>query len=625
MFSEFYEKLNKEQKESVDIIEGPVMVVAGPGTGKTQILTLRIANILAKTDTKPENILALTFTEAAGANMRKRLTEIIGASTYRVAINTFHGFCNEIIKNYPEEFPRIIGSRQITEIDQIAVLEKIVDEIDLELLRPFGDRFLYVRDILSSINELKREGLSPEEFKQIVEKEKNNFVQIPDLYHEKGAHKGKMKGEYQKLEKQIKKNTELAQIYEAYEEKLTEQKIYDFNDMIMEVLKTLRVNENLLLQLQEEYQYVLVDEHQDTNNAQNKIIELLMNYHKSPNIFVVGDEKQAIFRFQGASLENFLYFKNLYPSAKLINLVENYRSTQTILDSAHNLFSSDLHSNSKYENKKIHTAAFSNSDTENYFIAQDIRLKIDSGILKEEIAVLYRDNKDAFEIARMLEKFAIPHTIESDQNLFNDQNVRKIIVLLRAVNNYGEDQYLIAALHLDFLNIEPLEAYKLIRQAHDEKKGLYDLIPKDLSQKLSNWSRLAKNENLLKVFETVFEESGMLRKMMAKGNVSERFETINAFFDELKGLAESNPKAMLTDLFKYLETIEKHNLNIKKKSRSGQKGRVRLMTVHRAKGLEFDHVYIVKAYQGHFGGRRSLDRLPLLTGIYTHNQLSTLR
>ena len=158
MFSEFYEKLNKEQKESVDIIEGPVMVVAGPGTGKTQILTLRIANILAKTDTKPENILALTFTEAAGANMRKRLTEIIGASTYRVAINTFHGFCNEIIKNYPEEFPRIIGSRQITEIDQIAVLEKIVDEIDLELLRPFGDRFLYVRDILSSINELKREG-----------------------------------------------------------------------------------------------------------------------------------------------------------------------------------------------------------------------------------------------------------------------------------------------------------------------------------------------------------------------------------------------------------------------------------------------------------------------------------
>lgn len=611
-FIELYQKLNREQKEAVDAIEGPVMVVAGPGTGKTQILTLRIANILAKTDTRPEQILALTFTEAAGANMRKRLSEIIGPAAYRVTINTFHGFCNNIIKNYPEEFPRVIGSKQITEIDQVAVLEELVDSLNIEILRPFGDRFLYVRDILSSINEIKREGLSPKEFKKIVEKEKSNFKNIPDLYHEKGAHKGKMRGDYQKLEKQIRKNEELVVVYDAYEEELTEKKIYDFNDMIMEVLKALRVNENLLLQLQEEYQYVLVDEHQDTNNAQNKIIELLMNYHENPNIFVVGDEKQAIFRFQGASLENFLYFKDLYPKAKPVNLVENYRSTQTILDSAHSLLSSSLRANTRLENNKIHLAAFNLTEVENYFLAQDIKLKIDSGAQPEEIAILYRDNKDAFGIAWMLEKFGISYTIESDQNLFHDPDVRKIIILLRAINNYGEDEYLARALHLDFLGIEPLEVYKLIRRSKDEKSDLYDLIPKDLAQKLSHWSRLAKNENLLKVFETVFEESGMLRSMMEKGNITERFDMVSSFFDELKGIVETNPKAMLADLFKYLDTIEKHELFIKKRVKSGRTGKVRLMTVHRSKGLEFDHVYIARVYDGHFGGRRSLDRLPLV-------------
>ncbi len=629
-FNKLYNKLNSEQKEAVDSIEGPVMVVAGPGTGKTQILTLRIANILAKTDTRPESILAITFTESGVASMRKRLTEIIGPQAYRVTLSTFHGFCNDIIKNYPEEFPRIIGSRQIIEIDQIAIIEELIDTLNLEILRPFGDRFLYVRDILSSINELKREGVSPEEFLKIVEKEKNNFKNISDLYHAKGAHKGKMKGEYQKLEKQIKKNTELAQIYAAYEKKLTEKKVYDYNDMIMEALKALRTNENLLLQLQEENQYVLVDEHQDTNNAQNKIIELLMSYHENPNIFIVGDEKQAIFRFQGASLENFLYFKNLYPEARLINLVENYRSTQTILDSAHSLINSNtaLRANVNHPEKKIHLAAFLNSDAENYFLAQDMKLKLALNIDSKpdlpaealakagEIAVLYRDNKDAFGVARILEKFGVPYQVESDQDLFSDSDVRKILILLRAINNYGEGEHLAAVLHLDFLNIPPLEAYKLIRKAYDEKVSLYGLLPNDLAQKLSHWARLAKNENLLKVFETIFEESGLLRAMMEKGNISNRFDAINAFFDELKGLAESNPKAMLVDFFKYLETIEKHNLFIKKRSRGGRIGRVRLMTAHRSKGLEFEHVYIIGAYDGHFGGRRSLDRLPLLPGTY---------
>src|SRR3990172_2985327 len=170
-FKDLYLKINIAQKEAVDFIEGPVMVVAGPGTGKTQVLTLRIANILQKTDTAPENVLAITFTESGVASMRKRLVEIIGAIAYRVAIKTFHGFCNDIIKNYPEEFPRIIGSKQITAIDQIKLIEELIDQLPLEILRPFGDRYLYARNILTDINKLKREGIAEAEFRSIVDRE----------------------------------------------------------------------------------------------------------------------------------------------------------------------------------------------------------------------------------------------------------------------------------------------------------------------------------------------------------------------------------------------------------------------------------------------------------------------
>jgi len=179
-FKKAYKQLNPEQKKAVDATEGPVMVVAGPGTGKTQILTLRIANILANTDAEPENILALTFTEAAAKNMRKRLANLIGSDAYQVSINTFHGFANDIIQNYPEYFPHIIGSVPITEVDQVQIIELILLDNELMLLKPFGDNFYYVRAIIGAISELKREGITPEKFIDIIKRRKE-FCSYPRL------------------------------------------------------------------------------------------------------------------------------------------------------------------------------------------------------------------------------------------------------------------------------------------------------------------------------------------------------------------------------------------------------------------------------------------------------------
>src|SRR3989344_416432 len=288
-FSKHYIRLNTRQKEAVETIEGPVMVVAGPGTGKTEILTLRIANILLKTDVGPEAILALTFTEAGVFAMRQRLAGIIGSPAYEVEINTFHGFCNDVISRYPEEFPHIIGAKNITEIEQVKLLEEVIDKSRLKELKPFGDKFYYLRPGLAAIKELKREGLSPEDLSALAKKEEKSLLEIDDLRHEKGPHKGKIKGVYLKLQKQIAKNTELAVLYANYQQALLKNRFYDYDDMIMEVLQALSSNENLLRILQEQYQYMLLDEHQDTNLAQNKVVELLASFHANPNIFAVGD------------------------------------------------------------------------------------------------------------------------------------------------------------------------------------------------------------------------------------------------------------------------------------------------------------------------------------------------
>lgn len=637
-FVKAYNGLNSAQREAVDTIEGPVMVVAGPGTGKTQILTLRIANIIAKTDTAPENILALTFTEAATGNMRRRLADVIGNPAYRVVINTFHGFCNDIIRRYPEDFPRIIGSRSITEVDQVSIIESIIDQESFLLLKPFGDRFLYVRDIVSAIGDMKREGVSPERFLALIQTEQSEFEEIPDLYHEKGAHTGKMKGDYQKLERKIMKNAELARAYQLYQAKLTQEKQYDFNDMILEVLGALQTNPSLLQMLQEEHQYVLVDEHQDTNNAQNKILELLMNFHPNPNLFVVGDEKQAIFRFQGASLENFYYFKTLYPSARLVTLAENYRSTQSILDNAESLISGKaaLQKRATHSEHPIHTAEFATTSSERYFIAHDIKGKIDKGIAPEEITILYRNNRDAFPIARDLDRVGVPYSIESDQDLFSHGDVQKLLVILRGIAEYGNDIHLAPILHIPQFGIDPLDSYRLLRYANEKKKSVFvvltseDLLTdaglanlsalSDLSAKLTRWVRESHDIDILSFFEKIVRESGLLEQVLSSGDALDRLDAVNALFDEVKKLVELRPAAKLPDFFAYLETVKKHNLFLKRKSGGALGGRVRLMTVHRSKGLEFSHVYIMNVVHGVFGGKVDRDRLPLIDSVYKLTQ-----
>lgn len=629
-FEKIYQSLNPAQKKAVDSVEGPVMVIAGPGTGKTQILTLRIANILLATQVNPDNILALTFTDSAVLSMRKRLSEIIGTLSYRVEITTFHSFCNDVIHAYPEDFPHLIASSSISEIEQIQLLEEIVERSKIEILKPFGDPFYYLKTILGAINDLKKEGISVRDFKTGIDKQISDFAKISDLYHEKGPYKGAMKGKYSQRQRNIQKQEELLSLYEKYQQALQEKKMYDFNDMLIEVILNLAKNKDLLLRIQEVYQYVLVDEHQDTNSAQNRLIELICNFHPNPNLFVVGDEKQAIFRFQGASLENFLYFQNLYPQAILINLQSNYRSTQTILNAAGSLIKKnissgiiekvDLKSSTKYKEEKVKVAALDDFFGEYFFLAEDIQTKITQGISPKEIAVLSRNNRDLLGLVDVFSQKGIQFNIEADLNIFIDPQIKKLLLLLKAIQNYGQDLETIMVLHGDYLKINPLDLYKIIKVANSTRQTVCELISKrenlaeaqiedqdkliKFGHLLSGWKECLENENLETLFAKVLNESGLLDHIIKLPNSLELLDKLTALFEEVKLQTVKNPQFSLGDFLNYLDLLKQHNLLVKRPPKTTLREGVRLMTVHKAKGQEFEYVYIINVFDGHWGNMR---------------------
>jgi DNA helicase-2/ATP-dependent DNA helicase PcrA len=645
MISSHYEdlikRLNPQQLKAVEAIEGAVMVIAGPGTGKTQILTLRIAYILAHTQVNPENILALTFTESAVYEMRKRLVSIIGNAGYRVEINTFHGFCNDIIQKYPEYFENLVSSESITELEQVEMLERIINEQSLEYLKPIGNPLYYVKPALSAINDLKKEGVTVEMFREALIAFENDFNSADDRFYDSGPYKGKMKGIYQESQKNVNKNKELLILYDNYQTELFHKREYDFNDMLLEVIKVLESTPELLLILQEKYQYFLVDEHQDTNAAQNKIVELLSSYFPNPNLFVVGDEKQAIFRFQGASLENFLYFKELYKDAVLINLVHNYRSTQSILNAASSVIANNkvalsenniLQSQGKNTEERIHVMWFHDYFTEYFYIAKKIKEQIEKGVDPCEIAILVRNNRDIEPLADAFEKTRIPYIVEADENILDDLDVSKMILLLKTVSQLGTDLDLIQAMHIDSLGIYPLDIYKLVNHAKEKKISVYQLLQekeildslqlKDLQailhfvSLLEQWKTKSENNSLDDVFVTVLKESKLQEYILNKKNAIDILDKITVLYGQIKMQLAKKHTYNLSDFLQYIDLLKAHQLYIKKSPLIAHKSAVRLMTSHKSKGLEFDYVYIPQAFDGHWGNMRKRSQLFTLPWEY---------
>ncbi len=629
-FDTLYQKLNPAQKRAVDVIDGPVMVIAGPGTGKTQILTLRIANILRQTDIPADAILALTFTNAAALNMRKRLVSIIGAEAYRVSIYTFHSFANHLIDCYSERFGTIAGFGSAGEVEQIDIVRALLASGHYEFIKPIGDPFRHVPDILRAITHLKKEGITPKTFETLLKKDRAAFDARDDLIHKKGAHEGKMKVEGMTLLRMLQKNEELAAVYARYQEELARRKRYDFDDALLLLVGALETDEDFLRELQEEYQYFLVDEHQDTSGAQNRILELLVSFFDRPNLFVVGDEKQAIFRFQGASLANFLYFEKKFRDVERITLTENYRSHQGLLDAAHALITHARESLAAPlfaktgTPAKIHLARLGADEEELLYLAESVQKKITEGVLPHEIAVLYRNNRDAEGVRDYFERLGIPFIVENKHGVLADRDIRALNLILGALADLENDDALAKILFVGFLEIPIPDAYTLINAAKKTNTRLYTLlraptglallkedIVRALGKKILAWKRAAENEPFPSFFERVVRESDVLLSIERSPFHIEKFDKLVQLFDELKALTNRNPFFTLADYLAFLSILEEHHLTLEAEPRRIANA-VRLMTAHKAKGLEFDYVFVIGAYDGHWGSRRvrSFFRLP---------------
>ncbi len=622
IFDTLYKKLNPEQREAVDAIEGPVMVVAGPGTGKTQVLTLRIANIMRRTDVPPSSILALTFTNAAALNMRARLVAIVGSEAYRVSLFTFHSFANHIIERYPERFPDTVGASNISEVEQLDMVRALIDQGGYEHLAPIGDRYHFVPKVLSAITHLKREGYDPAAFGAWVEERMRDVLSADDLCHTKGPHKGKRKVYYEKLIRAHEKNRELIRLYERYQDTLRARKKYDFDDALLRLRNALATSESFLRELQEEYQYFLVDEHQDTNGVQNGILELLASYFDEPNVFIVGDEKQAIFRFQGASLANFLYFERRFAHVRRITLRKNYRSHQGILDAAHGLIThaqeglpAPLLAQTGTP-ERINVYRLNAEDEELLFLSEAVRTKLSEHVPPHEICVLVRTNRDVAAVRDYFERLAIPFVVESGHGVLDDSDVRALNMVLETLADLTNDDKLVRLLFIDFLGIPVEDAYTLIREARARCEPLLSVLlhphetltaqeaAQSLGTRLTRWKRSAENESFLYCFEQVVRESGLLSHIEASVFHVEKFDKLVRLFDEVKAHVERAPHYTPHDYVTFLTVLREHNLTLEAKSRSIVDA-VRIMTVHKAKGLEFDHVFILRAFDGHWGGRRA--------------------
>ena len=428
LFEKEYNFLNKEQKEAVDKIYW---------------------QIILKTWVNPENILITTFTDAGVIAIRKRLTKFLWHEAYKVWVSTIHSFSQDVIKTFPEKFIEQKTWTAIDTVDALEILKKILDDLiekkEIQELTSDYDKYYYLRTIESKISVLKNEWTSPEAFKIAIDKQQIDYEE--ELSQIKPTLK-KYETTKQKQEKHIKKLEELRKIFIEYKKYLNDRELYDFNDMINFVLEKIKEDDELKNYYAEKYQFIMIDEFQDTNNAQNQIIDLILSVNQeNPNIMVVWDDDQSIYRFQGANIENMLSFSSKYPETDIVVLEKNYRSNQHILDLASNLISNNnerLTNKISSINKKLISSwplKEKNNDVlffraiteieEQAFILEEIKKLISSWEELNEIAIIVRNNREVDTWGKLLLQNWIEIESKHKTNILNSNYVKFILNLLK--------------------------------------------------------------------------------------------------------------------------------------------------------------------------------------------------
>ena len=604
-FKESYGGLNPAQKKAVDAIDGPVMVIAGPGTGKTQVLSLRIANILDKTDTPENGVLCLTFTNAGVHAMRERLTRLMGSRGSKVVVSTFHSFGLNLIEKYYSllEFDQM--PELLADTESIALVDEILEGDVWEYIRPRSDSAKYFGDLKSLISLLKRENISPENFLMQVEAEIENITNDPENISSRGARKGELKKEAENRIESLKRTQEVVRFYEQYEKIKFDRALMDYDDVLTYAVRLAEESDEVKAFIRENYLYVLVDEHQDSSGVQNAFLEAVWRDTERPNIFVVGDDRQLIYGFGGASIEEFTKFRTFFGRVEEITLTENYRSTQTILDAAEGLLQSalatgKLHSNSTSPETKIQIKECDYPRDEIIVAAEEIKKQIAAGIAPDNCAILVPKNYQVRAAVQILRNQGVSVASSATVSFFSEPETLTIRRILASLADPFNPQPLGELLLDSTIRIPTLAAHQFLR-ANMRKINIELLVsygssrlPTDpiakfgvqMGEWLGTVTTLGINGAVQKIAEDLFFDHPNDHDVLVR-----RVEIVRTYLHIISQLQAKYPHLTLPEFVVHLDRLEHYGHEIPLAVFSGKSG-VRVLTLHGSKGLEFDWVHI---------------------------------
>ena len=561
--------LNNKQKEAVSISTGPLLIIAGAGSGKTKVLTTKVAHLILDENVNPENILAITFTNKAAKEMKERILDMVGMIAYQIQISTFHSFGLSILKKY---YDKLGYSKNFTILDS-------------------DDSNTVIKNILKDMN-------VEESYKSIKNTISNNKNALIDSYE----YERYVNSDYDKI---------VYEVYQKYEERLKRNNSVDFDDLLMLPIKLFQKYPDILNEYQEKFKYVLIDEYQDTNEAQYKLTKMICSKYK--NICAVGDDSQSIYSWRGSNYKNILNFEKDYPNCKTILLEQNYRSTKTIINASNSVIKNNINRKDKNlwtdneEGSKIEYHTANDEKDEAYYVVKEINKLIDNGYDYKDIAILYRTNAQSQNMEKELVLNNIPYKVVGSLYFYNRKEIKDLMAYLKLIYNKDDDVSLSRIINVPRRKIGKVTLDNLRSEANINNCSLYDAIKegKELEfKKIIEELRNKKDDMALSDFvDLVLEKTGLIKELEEDKTIEsetrienlKEFKSVAVNFEEMYGIISLedflSEVSLVSDMTEY-----QNNDNA-----------VTLMTIHLAKGLEFNNVFIIGLEESIFPHFNSFD------------------
>ena len=567
------DNLNQQQKEAVVNFQGPMLILAGAGSGKTRVLTTKVAYLMNEKSVLPENILAITFTNKAAKEMKSRIYSIVGNDAFKIQISTFHSFGLKIIKENCKALGYDSNFTILDSDDSLTVVKKIMKELNID-----------------------QNKYNPKAIRSAISNNKNEMI------------------DYLSFEKYAKTDFDevIKDVYEKYEKSLKTSNAMDFDDLLILPLKLFSTYPNILQEYQEKYKYIFIDEYQDTNRPQYILSKMISEKYR--NITVVGDADQAIFTWRGANYKNILNFENDYKDAKVVLLEENYRSTKTILNAANSVIRNNklrkeknLWTQNEEGCKIVYYKAFDEKEEANY-VVNEIKKLINEGVNPDDICVLYRANAQSRTIEEAFLSHNISYNIVGSYAFYNRKEIKDLIAYLKLIYNPKDDVSLLRIINYPKRSIGSKTIENLAIKASNENKSLYEVIDSSKELQFKNIIEDIRSSlsslTLTEIIEMVLEKAGIREDLKSEKSIEadirlenlEEFKSITRNFEEREGIVSLGD--FLDELSLVSDVSEQKDDTSKK---------VTLMTMHSVKGLEFDYVFIIGFEEGLFPHMNSME------------------